>query len=99
MNRYYVTPAAREDLQQVHDYIAQFDNDNALHFVERIAERFSLLSDYPYLGVARPRFGADIRSLVVPNSDYIIFYRPIDDGVEVLRVVHGSQDLGKLFQQ
>ena len=99
MSRYYVTPAAQEDLQRIHDYIAQFDSDNALLFVERIAERFNLLSDYPYLGVARPRFGGDHRSFVVPGSGYIIVYRPIEDGVEILRVVHGSQDLSRMFQQ
>ena len=99
MSGYHVTPAARNDLQQIHDYIAQFDIDNALRFVERISERFNLLSNYPYLGVARPRFGKDHRSFVVPGSGYIIVYRPIKDGVEILRVVHGSQDLGRLFQQ
>lgn len=99
MSGYYVTLAAQDDLQHIHDYIAQFDTDNALRFVERISERFNLLSNYPYLGVARPKFGKDHRSFVVPGSSYIIVYRPIENGVEIIRVVHGSQDLVNLFQQ
>ena len=28
---------------------------------------------------------------------YVILYRPLDDGIEVIRVVHGSRDIAGLF--
>ena len=49
MSRFDLTHDAREDLQQIHDYIAQYNYDNALSLVGRIEERFELLADYPYL--------------------------------------------------
>jgi len=30
-------------------------------------------------------------------DDYLIFYRPIRDGIEVMKVIHGSRDLPMLF--
>jgi toxin ParE1/3/4 len=33
----------------------------------------------------------------IPLEGYIIFYQFVDDGVEVLRVVGGRQDLEELF--
>ena len=45
-----------------------------------------------------------VRSLVplivassCPEPRYVIIYRPADDGVEILHVRHGSQDLVRLF--
>jgi plasmid stabilization system protein ParE len=28
----------------------------------------------------------------------VIFYRPIKDGVEIVRVLHGARDLGRALQ-
>lgn len=92
------TPQARDDLQQIYDYIAQSSPANALGLIERIEERCLLLADYPYIGIARTEFGASHRSFAVPGTRYIIVYRPIDDGVEIIHVRHGSQDLHRLFQ-
>jgi toxin ParE1/3/4 len=32
-----------------------------------------------------------------PVKNYLILYRQLADGVEIMRVVHGSRDLGALF--
>lgn len=39
----------------------------------------------------------DIRSFPVEN--YIIFYPPIDDGVQIVRVISGYRDLEVIFSQ
>jgi toxin ParE1/3/4 len=31
--------------------------------------------------------------------NYLIFYRPIDNGVEVVRVLHGARDIEKEFRR
>jgi toxin ParE1/3/4 len=28
---------------------------------------------------------------------YVIYYRPVEDGIQVIRVVHGSRDLKRIF--
>ena len=41
---------------------------------------------------------ADIRSWPVGGfEDYLIFYRPVPTGIDVLRVVHGARDIAALF--
>jgi hypothetical protein len=30
-------------------------------------------------------------------DDYLVFYQPCQDGIEVLRVIHGAQHLDSLF--
>jgi len=29
---------------------------------------------------------------------YLIFYRPLTDGVEILRAIHGARDIERLFR-
>jgi len=37
----------------------------------------------------------DLRSLPVGN--YLIFYMPVEDGIVVVRVLHGMRDVDALF--
>jgi plasmid stabilization system protein ParE len=32
-------------------------------------------------------------------EEYLIFYQPFEDSIEILRVVHGSRDLRALFNK
>ena len=32
-----------------------------------------------------------------PVREYLIFYRPIDDGVEIVRVLHGKRNITQEF--
>ena len=97
MSRCSFATTARVDLQQIHDYIAGDSPAAALRFVDRLETQCIGLADHPHIGVARPEFGPTHRSLVVPGTRYVIIYRPADDGVEILHVRHGSQDLVSLF--
>ncbi len=50
-----------------------------------------MLLQNPLAGRARAELGKDLRSFPVGN--YIIFYLPLSDGIEVVRVLHGRQDI------
>ena len=65
-------------------------------FLDTISERCHMLARHPEIGRLRPELAPDLRSFAVRN--YIIFYRPIDDGIEVARVLRGSRDLDSLFE-
>ena len=54
-----------------------------------------MLAENPLLGRGRPEFGRDIRSF--PAGNCAIFYRPTDDGVEIIRVIHGARDITTMF--
>jgi toxin ParE1/3/4 len=49
------------------------------------------LRDNPLAGRARPELAENVRSFPVGN--YVIFYRPLQDGIEIVRVLSGYRDL------
>ena len=72
---------------------------NNVSAAERLANDLraatQLLATRPLIGKARREFGAGIRSF--PVRDYVLVYRPILDGVELVRVVHGARDLERVL--
>ena len=89
---------ARADLQNIHSYIAQDSPRSALRLIDRLEEQCLRLADQPRMGVARPEFGPEHRSFAVPGTRYIIIYRPMSGGVEIIHIRHGSRDLRRLFE-
>jgi toxin ParE1/3/4 len=89
------TPLAEADLREVWRHIAQNDLDAADRFFGTISERAANLSQLPERGALREDLGARIRMLV--EGRYLIFYRVDEDAVRVVRVLHGSRDLTRLF--
>lgn len=87
---------AIEDLEEISDYIAEHNQAAALRFLQAVEDSFQLLERLPLAGrVCRFRSPdlAGVRKRVVDGfRRYVIYYRPIDDGIEVLRVLHGSRD-------
>jgi toxin ParE1/3/4 len=59
-------------------------------------EKFVLLAGQPLLGRLRPELAPNLRNFPVGN--HVIFYRPIDNGIEVARVLHGARDIDALFR-
>jgi toxin ParE1/3/4 len=60
--------------------------------VQRIKDKCKLLLQHPEAGQARPEFRTgEFRSSTVGN--YVIFYRPIAEGIEFARVVRGERDI------
>lgn len=53
------------------------------------------MADFPNIGQSSDTFARGLRSF--PVEDYLIFYRPIDGGVEIVRIVSGYRDLETVF--
>ena len=87
-------PAARRDLSDIFDYIARDKPMAAANWVETIEQKCRLIAATPDFGERRPEYGADIRSSVVGR--YVIFFRPIKTGIEVVRVIPGDRDIRSL---
>ncbi|MEH2142399.1 type II toxin-antitoxin system RelE/ParE family toxin [Nostoc sp.] len=51
---------------------------------------------FPKMGRLRDELAPFLRSFPVKN--YLIFYCPIDEGIEIVRILHGSQDIETIFQ-
>ncbi len=76
--------------------------DVARRFLHACNAGFQALAQMPDLGVRRnfrkPRFSS-VRLWPVKGFErYLIFYRPLSDGVEILRVIHGARDIERLFR-
>lgn len=72
------------------------------HFLRACNIGIQALAQMPELGRARnfrnPRFSS-VRAWPVKGFErYLIFYRPLADGIEILRVIHGARDLERLFR-
>lgn len=89
------TDRAEEDLLDIWAYIAQDSPVAADAFVDELVETCLTLAEHPAAGHGRPELAPDLRSF--SHGNYIIFYRPIDNGVLVIRVLHGARDLTELF--
>jgi len=97
MNRSTVSPLARADLKSIWDCIA-VENGNptaANALLERFSRAFGLLATQPFLGELRDDLRPGLRTFVV--SPYVIFYYPVDDGIEVAGVVHGARNIQSMF--
>jgi len=96
MSQYRVSDAARTDLEEIWCYIAQDSPDVADNFIRALVSRFSLLASMPEMGRRREELSPRLRSFALGN--YIVFYRLIEDGIEIARVLHGARDLPPLFE-
>ncbi len=97
MSKVVVSPAARDDLDGVWDYIG-IQNDApeaARRLLDRIQETFQRLASVPGMGTACAWLRPGLRRLTV--RPYVIYYCAISGGVEIERVIHGARDVDALF--
>ncbi|RTM07658.1 MAG: type II toxin-antitoxin system RelE/ParE family toxin [Bradyrhizobiaceae bacterium] len=92
VNRFRKAPQADLDLDSIWDFIASDSVRSADKQIGRIGEIFEMLVDNPLAGRERLELRAGLRSF--PAGNYVIFYVPLPDGVEIVRVMHGRQDIG-----
>jgi toxin ParE1/3/4 len=97
MARVRQTARAAADLDDIWFYIARDCVSAADRLIDRITEQCQRLADHPRLGVARPDIAPEARMLTI--GDYLILYRVINAGAEVVRIVHGARRLEGLFDE
>lgn len=71
------------------DYIAQDNPMAAVTQGDRIAEQIDMLLQHPQMG--RPGRKKGTRELVISRTPFIVVYRIKAKRIELLRVLHGSQ--------
>jgi plasmid stabilization system protein ParE len=86
-----ITEAAERDLEGIGDWIAQGNPNRAVTFVLELRRRCLALADAPRAYPLLPHHErTGVRRRVYNN--YLIFYRIVDESIEVLRVIHGARD-------
>lgn len=90
------TPEAIKDLDAIWDYIAQDSIPATDRLFDELQYRFELLAKNPELGELQPLL-ADGSYRRFCFRKYVIYYRPIVDGIVLVRVLHGSREHEKLI--
>jgi len=92
-----VATAAERDLQDILDYVSQFNPSAAEKLIKELVSKFAILRDNPHSGIEQSKLMINLRSFVI--RDYFIFYQPSENGVEILRVLHSSRDIEAIFKR
>jgi plasmid stabilization system protein ParE len=92
---------ARRDVDDIYDYIGQRDGrptvaDEFVRQLEEVCDEYAAAFAAGHvLGTDRSDLGESYRA--ISHKRWVIIFRPIYDGIEVMRVVDGSRDYGRLF--
>jgi toxin ParE1/3/4 len=94
-------PDVRRDLVELADYIARDNLDAALRFLDAAEATFAFLAanrEAGQLCAFTNERTASMRVWPIEGfRNYLVFYRPIAEGVDVVRVLHGARNWGTLF--
>jgi toxin ParE1/3/4 len=100
---YHVLPAADRDLDDQASYLAaEASLETALRFYDAASVTFGKIASVPGIGErwpsANPRL-AELRvSRVEGFENHLIFYRPVAEGIEIVRVLHGARDIDSVLE-
>ena len=101
MRRVVRQPQARRDIMRIADYIAEDSLDASDRFLDAAEESMRQLADMPGMGALRDYDNpahTGMRLWPIPKfSKYLIFYKADEKTVTIIRVLHGAQNLQRIF--
>jgi len=95
MTQFRLSQKAKEDLQEIWDYIGSENPEAADGVISEIVKKFLTLAQFPQMGRDRRELAPTLKSFPVGN--YVVFYYPTENGIEVARVLYGTRDIEQLF--
>ena len=91
-----MTLQAGRDLLEIWVYVAEQRSIEAANTLLRTIEaKCEQLAEMPGMGRRRDELLPGLRSF--PQGKYAIYYRPTDDGIRVMRVLHGARNVSDFF--
>jgi toxin ParE1/3/4 len=100
--RFHVLPAADRDLDDQADYLAREASiETALRFYDAADTTFAKLAEMPNIGAPRQSAKARLAGIrfwrIEGFENHLIFYRPIEGGIEIIRVLHAARDIESIL--
>ena len=89
-------PLAELDLIDIWGYVAENNVPKADELLGDLESGFRSISQSPGIGRHRPELAEGLHSF--PLKYYVVFYRLINQGIEIVRVLHGARDIETIFQ-
>lgn len=96
MSRYTISPSASRDLENIIDYLSEQSIDAGERFLAEFDKKCRSLVRFPNIGRSYDDVLLGMRGILLKS--YIIFYRPIKSGIEIVRVISGYRDFNALFE-
>ena len=95
MSSYSFSDEAVKDINNICEYIARQNPSAASKLFDAIRKKCKLVAIFPNMGKSYTKIAPCLRGFIL--EDYIIFYYPRKDGIDIVRVVSGYRDLESLF--
>lgn len=95
-NSYSFAKIAIQDLDDICTFIAQNNVKVASKLFDAIRQKCKLVADFPNMGKSYDWIASDLRGFSI--DDYIIFYYPRLNGIDIIRVISGRRDLKTIFE-
>jgi toxin ParE1/3/4 len=93
----FISTSARAELKEIIYKLKQLSRPFATKLELQFRQRFQQLLTIPLLGRDRSDLLKGLRSIVV--GDYVVFYVPTDDAIEISRIIHGSRNIPELIKR
>ena len=94
-------PCVLVDLESIAVEIGRERPRTALRFLDAAEKTFALLARFPQLGAQHPCLPESLRQIrcfpVKRFATFVVFYLVKDDGIEVIRVLHGARNMPAVF--
>lgn len=103
-SQYTILPAADRDLDDQAAYLADESGvELAMRFYDAAATTFASLAQMPGMGEpwrsVHPRLGSLRVFRIGGFKHHLVFYRPVEHGIEIARVLHGARDVDSVLEQ
>lgn len=92
---FQLRPKAKADIESIALYIAEDDPSAAERWIEDAYRHCRRLGEMPGMGAARFDVQPGLR--MFPAGKYLILYREVDDGAEIVRIIHGARQWQELL--
>jgi toxin ParE1/3/4 len=96
MARVIRSEQAQQDLEEILDYLDSQSTQAADRFATKFDQTCDLHAKHPQIGASAEEYAPNLRHFTVWS--YAIFYRPIEEGIELIRIIHGARDIPRLFE-
>ncbi len=91
LTAYLLTPAARNDLEDIWRYTAQqWSMEQADRYTDILEDTFDRLLFMPEMARERSEFDPPVR--IHPSAEHLIIYRIAGDHLAILRILGAGQD-------
>lgn len=97
MGNYSLSDEAIQDLEEICEYIGRSHPKAASKLFDKIRSKCKLVAGFPNMGKSYGQLRKNLCGFVVDN--YIVFYYPQEEGINITRIINEARDLESLFTE